>query len=64
MSARAWEIVRDLARPYWPGVLLVGPAGAFVKVEAGEPVNFADSNALAERLRDGLSVPPSASPRA
>ena len=49
-----WIIVRDPARPQWPGVLLVLGHGR-IAVEDGEPTNFQDSNRLAIRLRNALS---------
>jgi hypothetical protein len=57
-----WEIFLDPARPSWPGVL-VAPADrhALIHVEAGHPINFAESRALAERIVAALNLPPAAS---
>lgn len=54
-----WKVLRDPARPNWPGVLVVpSDNSSLVHVEAGRPVNFADSVALAERLVEALRVAP------
>ena len=51
------EILLDPARPSWPGVLLV-VGDDVVRIEAGNPLNFADSKAKAERLRDRMRPTP------
>lgn len=51
-----WEVLRDPARPNWPGVLVTTHDmwEGFISVEAGMPRNFADSKALADRIVSGL----------
>ncbi len=52
-----WRIVRDPVRPNWPGVLVVSDEdGAVIHVEAGRPVNFADSHTLAKRIAEALII--------
>lgn len=53
-----WKCLRDPARPSWPGVLVVTDnfADGFISVDAGQPKNFADSLALAERIAAALNA--------
>jgi hypothetical protein len=56
-TAQQWEVLRDPARPNWPGVLVVTKNfhEGFISVDAGNPKNFADSKALADRIAKALS---------
>ncbi len=47
-----WQVLRDPARPTWPGVLVVSnePSSGFISVTAGSPKNFADSKVLGDRI--------------
>lgn len=46
-----WLVVLDPARPSWPGVLIACQvAPVLISVEAGEPLNFADSKAWADQI--------------
>jgi len=54
-----WKIKRDPAAPTWPGMLVVNEkfGSGFLKVVAGDPPNFRDSDALAERIVAALRSP-------
>jgi hypothetical protein len=48
-------VVKDPARPLWPGLLIVGPGDAFMQIVAGSPHNFASSETLANRIAAALN---------